>query len=107
MKEKHEGVIMWVKFRCVFREEYLPQDYIHQMKFKFMELTQGHMIVAKCKVKFDEHVSYILTLKESDQIDFFMNGLDKSIKFVVQSHELTMEMEAYRKGITLESQHKA
>jgi len=49
----------------------------------------------------------IHTLKESDQIDFFMNGLDKSIKFVVQSHELTMEMEAYRKAITLESQHKA
>jgi hypothetical protein len=36
-----------------------------------------------------------------------MNGVDKSIKFVVQSHDLTMEMEAYRKAITLESQHKA
>jgi hypothetical protein len=36
-----------------------------------------------------------------------MNGLDKSIKFVVQSHELTMEMEAYHKAIILESQHKA
>jgi len=65
------------------------------------------MIVAKYKVKFDEHVSYILTLKDSNWIDFFMNGLDKSIKFVVQNHELTMEMEAYHKGITLENQHKA
>jgi hypothetical protein len=36
-----------------------------------------------------------------------MNGLDKSIKFVVQSHELTMETEAYHKAITLEIQHKA
>jgi hypothetical protein len=65
------------------------------------------MIVAKYKVKFDEHVSYILTLKKSNRIDFFMNGLDKSIKFVVQSYELIMEMEAYHKAIILESQHKA
>jgi hypothetical protein len=56
MKERHEGVTMWVKFQHVFKEQYLPQDYVHQMKCKFMELTQGHMLVAKYKVKFDEHV---------------------------------------------------
>jgi hypothetical protein len=54
------------------------------------------------KVKFDEHASYFLVLKESDQINFFANGLDKSIKFIIQNHELMTEVKAYRKAVTLE-----
>jgi len=54
------------------------------------------------KVKFDEHAFYFLVLKESDQINFFANGLDKSIKFIIQNHELMTEVKAYRKAVTLE-----
>jgi hypothetical protein len=42
------------------------------------------MTVAEYKVKFDEHVFYVLALRELDQINFFVSGLDKSIKFDVQ-----------------------
>jgi hypothetical protein len=58
----------------------------------------------KYKIKFDKHVSYLLVLRELNQIDFFVSGLDKSIKFVVQSHEPTIEIMAYCKAITLEGQ---
>ncbi len=69
-------------------------------EIRFIGLTQNHMIVLKYKVKFDEHTSYFLTLKKLDQINFFMNELDKSIKFIIQSHELTMKAKVYRKVIT-------
>ncbi len=60
------------------------------------------MTIMEYKVKFDEHASYFLVLKESDQINFFANGLDKSIKFIIQNHELMTEVKAYRKAVTLE-----
>ncbi len=65
------------------------------------------MTIMEYKVKFDEHASYFLVLKELDQINFFANGLDKSIKFIIQSHESTTEVKAYRKAVTLEGQDKA
>jgi hypothetical protein len=67
------------------------------MKLGFIGLTQSHMIVLEYKVKFDEHASYFLTSKNLKRIDLFMNELDKPIKFVIQSHELTTKAKVYRK----------
>jgi hypothetical protein len=67
------------------------------MKLGFISLTQSHMIIMEYKVKFNEHASYFLTLKQLDRIDFFKNELDKSIKFVIQSHELTTKTKVYWK----------
>jgi hypothetical protein len=34
------------------------------------------MIVVKYKVKFDEHVSYLMVLRKLNQIDFFVSQFD-------------------------------
>jgi hypothetical protein len=67
------------------------------MKLGFIGLTQSHMIILEYKVKFDEHTSYFSTLKKLNQIDFFVNEFDKSIKFVIQRHELTTKAKVYLK----------
>ncbi len=36
MKEKLKGVTLWVKFQHISREQYLPQDYVHKIKLKFL-----------------------------------------------------------------------
>ncbi len=64
MKERPKGITIWAKPQWVFMEQYLPQDYVRQMKLGFIGLTQRHMIALEHKVKFDEHASYFLTLKK-------------------------------------------
>jgi len=61
-EKKLEGVTIWAKFQCIFQEQYVPKDYLHNMKLGFIELTQGHLTIIEYKVKFDKHKSYFLSL---------------------------------------------
>lgn len=90
----------------MFVQNSLPGNFHAHMRVEMYHVKEGSMNVAEFKAKFKEHATYFPSWIQADRVEFFVEALNKSIKYLVNAHDPKTEEHAFKLACNFERQQK-